>query len=132
MTDLNEYQRGTLKTWDGTERPIRSILGTVGESGEVAECYKKYLRGDYGHETFKARIKGELGDVLYYVAVCAYEHGFQLSDIANYNYEKLQKRLADNTIKGDGEDREGVCYSGQCAHGVPISRHCMQCGAKHE
>jgi len=106
MTELNEYQRGTLDTWSGEKRAVRSIMGVCGEAGELAECYKKLLRADYDTDTFKERLKGELGDVLYYVAVCAYEHGYQLSDIAEHNYNKLQKRKKDGTIQGDGEERK--------------------------
>jgi NTP pyrophosphatase (non-canonical NTP hydrolase) len=103
---INEYQKGTLETWSGDAKRQRSILGISGEAGEVAECFKKYLRGDYDYEAYRVKLKKELGDVLYYIAACAYEHDFMLSEIADANYEKLKKRKALNMINGSGDDRE--------------------------
>ena len=105
MKWLNEYQAETLNTWSGDYRKERSILGILGEGGEVAECHKKYLRGDYDYKVFKDRLKGELGDVLYYVAVCAYEHDIMLSDLAQFNISKLKSRKERGIIQGDGSHR---------------------------
>lgn len=83
-------------------------LGLVGESGEVAEKVKKFLRGDDG-EVFsderKEDIKKELGDVLWYLARLSDELNITLSDIAQLNHDKLMSRKEHNTIKGSGDSR---------------------------
>ncbi len=102
---MNDYQIGTQETWSGKAKDIRSVLGLVGEAGEIAECHKKYLRGDYDGEAYRDKMLGELGDALYYVAVCALEHGYKLSEVAEANYDKLKSRKQRGVIKGSGDDR---------------------------
>jgi len=64
--NINDYLKGCLRTWDcGNHRVTRAILGLVGEAGEVAEKYKKYLRGDYEVIRNDPAIMKELGDVIY-------------------------------------------------------------------
>ena len=103
--NMNEYQAGCLETWSGDNRLERSVLGLVGEGGEVAECSKKYLRGDFNHKEYIKRIKKELGDVLYYVTVAAVEHGMDLPEIAEANREKLKSRKERGVISGSGDNR---------------------------
>lgn len=81
-----------------------TILGLNGEAGELANKFKKVLRGDRNPD-YKAQIKDELGDVLWYCAAIAYEFGFSLDDVANSNVQKLLKRYKNNTIKGEGDKR---------------------------
>ncbi|MFP4472676.1 MAG: nucleoside triphosphate pyrophosphohydrolase family protein [Candidatus Omnitrophota bacterium] len=102
---LSEYQKQSLKTWGGDQRLIRSFLGVAGEGGEMSECIKKYLRGDFDLEEVKRRAFKEIGDTLYYLAICAHELGLDLDDIAQHNIEKLTKRMADGKIQGDGDER---------------------------
>jgi NTP pyrophosphatase (non-canonical NTP hydrolase) len=55
--------------WFGEEvhdNPGIQILGLVGESGEVADCYKKYLRGSKDLAATKVHMAEELIDVFYY------------------------------------------------------------------
>src|SRR3954453_20896465 len=55
--------------WFGQEvsdNVIIMILGLVGEAGEVADCYKKYLRGTKSRDTMLKEIREEMFDVLYY------------------------------------------------------------------
>ena len=69
-------------------------LGLAGEAGEVANIVKKIQR-DFGGEItdeIRAKLKDELGDVLWYISACADELGITLSEIAEYNVEKLAKR----------------------------------------
>ena len=54
--NMNDYQKKTLETWGGKYRLDRAILGVAGEAGEVAECYKKYLRGDYKTKDFQEKM----------------------------------------------------------------------------
>ena len=69
-------------------------LGLAGEAGEVANIVKKIQR-DFGGEItdeIRAKLKDELGDVLWYISACADELGLTLSEIAEFNIEKLAKR----------------------------------------
>ncbi len=69
-------------------------LGLAGEAGEVANIVKKIQR-DFGGEItdeIRAKLKDELGDVLWYISACADELGLSLKEIAEFNVEKLSKR----------------------------------------
>ncbi len=69
-------------------------LGLAGEAGEVANIVKKIQR-DFGGEItdeIRAKLKDELGDVLWYISACADELNLTLLEIAEFNVEKLAKR----------------------------------------
>jgi NTP pyrophosphatase (non-canonical NTP hydrolase) len=69
-------------------------LGLAGEAGEVANIVKKIQR-DFGgqiNDEIRAKLKDELGDVLWYISACADELGLTLEEIAQYNINKLAKR----------------------------------------
>lgn len=69
-------------------------LGLAGEAGEVANIVKKIQR-DFGGEITgetRAKLKDELGDVLWYISACADELGLTLEEIAEFNIGKLAKR----------------------------------------
>ncbi len=69
-------------------------LGLAGEAGEVANIVKKIQRDFSGEITdeIRAKLKDELGDVLWYISACADELGLTLTEIAEFNVEKLAKR----------------------------------------
>src|SRR5215207_4212393 len=69
-------------------------LGLAGEAGEVANIVKKIQRDHGGQITdeIRAKLKDELGDVLWYISACADELGLTLAEIAEYNVVKLAKR----------------------------------------
>lgn len=69
-------------------------LGLTGEAGEVANIVKKIQR-DFGGvitDEIRAKLKDELGDVLWYISACADELGLTLKEIAEFNVAKLSKR----------------------------------------
>lgn len=73
-------------------------LGLAGEAGEVANVVKKIQR-DFGGEITdetRAKLKDELGDVLWYICACADELGLTLEEIARFNVEKLAARHGKN------------------------------------
>ena len=69
-------------------------LGLAGEAGEVANIVKKIQRDHGGTitEEIRAKLKDELGDVLWYISACADELGLTLEEIAAFNIEKLAAR----------------------------------------
>jgi NTP pyrophosphatase (non-canonical NTP hydrolase) len=94
---LNQYQEAALRT--ATVDPkdkaepmglARDALGITGEAGEVADLVKKHI--GHGHVLDTDKVKNELGDVLWYVAVLAERIGWTLEDVAKANVEKLRKR----------------------------------------
>ncbi len=95
--DFEEYQQQAKQTalypnrFRNLEYPT---LGLAGEAGEVANIVKKIQR-DFGGETtdeIRAKLKDELGDVLWYISACADELGLTLEEIARFNVEKLSAR----------------------------------------
>ena len=105
--DLNKYQIESRKTWllNYNNDEIRAILGVCGESGELAEKYKKYLREDISYQEYKELVRFELGDILYYISRVADNVNSSLNDIAELNLEKINKRKKENKIKGNGDKR---------------------------
>lgn len=69
-------------------------LGLAGEAGEVANIVKKIQRDLGGQitEEVRGKLKDELGDVLWYISACADELGLTLTEIAEFNVDKLAKR----------------------------------------
>ncbi len=109
--ELNEYQKKALETalYPAKHKIVYSALGLGNEAGEVMGKIKKWLRGDDGEgemsDERKDALKGELGDVLWYLAVLANDLDLKLGDIAEANVEKLQSRKERGTLKGDGDKR---------------------------
>ena len=66
------------------------VFGLVGEVGEAVDLLKKFSY--HGHEIDKQKLKGELGDILWYVAAIATLFELDLQDIALCNVEKLSRR----------------------------------------
>lgn len=108
--ELNEYQnqaRFTAIYPDLGRNFVYPTLGLCGESGEYADKVKKIFRDNGGilSEAKKAELKKELGDILWYIALSAYEIGVTLDDVAKTNLEKLSNRKANNTLHGNGDNR---------------------------
>lgn len=98
---LSEYQATALqtdKTKDGlaavpNSEIIVPLLGLAGEAGQLLSEYKKQLRDGPQHERFEARVKEELGDILWYVANVASKYGLDLDEIAQANLRKTRERF---------------------------------------
>lgn len=95
--NFEDYQSAASKTalyprrMSNVEYPT---LGLAGEAGEVTNIVKKIQRDHAGVLTdeTKAKLKDELGDVLWYISACADELGLTLAEIAEFNIQKLAKR----------------------------------------
>ncbi len=109
MKGLNEYQDAAYEFASEQGRSnvvLNGVLGLSGESGECADIVKKHLF--QGHEMNKDKLKDELGDVLWYVALTAKGLGLTLEDIAQYNIEKLSKRYPTGHFRvEDSRHRQG-------------------------
>jgi NTP pyrophosphatase (non-canonical NTP hydrolase) len=128
---LDSYQARTADTaiYPGKGTPLGLIycgLKLAGEGGEVAEKIGKAIRDDglvehvagmpgigqtQVYETYdltperREALKGELGDVLWYVASAARELGYDLSEVAQANLDKLADRAARGVLGGSGDAR---------------------------
>jgi NTP pyrophosphatase (non-canonical NTP hydrolase) len=108
--DLNAYQTQALQTAvypnQGANFPYPA-LGLVGEAGEVADKLKKVIRDHGGVLTDPVRdaVAKELGDVLWYLSVLAYELDYDLNTIAQGNLDKLASRQERGVISGSGDNR---------------------------
>jgi NTP pyrophosphatase (non-canonical NTP hydrolase) len=108
--DFNEYQtksRVTAKYPAIGHSIIYPTLGLVNEAGEFAGKIKKVFRDKDGEISAETRdaLKGELGDVLWYLAQTCTELGLPLDEVAESNLSKLLDRQARGKIHGDGDNR---------------------------
>jgi len=107
--DLNTFQIIAREHAIGTPahgvlfQPTIHVLGLVGESGEVSELFKKFLRD--GTPIDKTNLKKELGDVLWYLCNIAADNDITLEDVASANILKLADRKAHGAQRGSGNDR---------------------------
>lgn len=100
---FDDFQAACLRTAnnDSDHHPhLNWALGIAGEAGEYAELIKKKFF--HGKDYDLADVKKELGDILYYVAVAAADHGLGFEDVATANVEKLRKRYPSGFENGGG------------------------------
>ena len=86
---------------------ISQVFGLLGESGEVAEKFKKLIRDKRGtlSDEDKKEIIKELGDVLWYVNSISSMLGSSLSEVAESNLDKVLSRKARGVTSGSGDNR---------------------------
>ena len=112
---IDAYSRQAITTLRGdhglgselTPTLLSQVFGLVGESGEVAEKFKKCIRDNRGElsEEDKAAIIKELGDILWYVNSVAQLMGSSLEEVAQQNLTKVLSRKDRSAISGSGDDR---------------------------
>ena len=107
FTDYQTQSRKTAKYPAIGHPVIYPTLGLTNEAGEVAGKIKKIFRDKEGviAEADREALKGELGDVLWYLAQVCTELDLSLEDVARHNLEKLFSRLERGKIGGDGDNR---------------------------
>jgi NTP pyrophosphatase (non-canonical NTP hydrolase) len=108
--NFNDYQTQSRKTakYPAIGHPvIYPTLGLTNEAGEVAGKIKKIFRDKGGviGEAERDALKGELGDVLWYLTQLCTELDLSLEDVAAHNLEKLFSRMERGKISGDGDNR---------------------------
>ena len=108
--NFDDYQKKSRETAiypNAGKDWIYPTLGLAGEAGEIANKMKKVIRDKNGKidEEVRESMKGELGDILWYVAQVATELNLSLDEIAEKNIEKLSSRKERGVIKGSGDNR---------------------------
>lgn len=103
---FNDYQEKAYATaiYPDSANVIYPALGLAGEAGEVANKVKKLVRGDT-ISLNRDEMIGELGDVLWYLAVLAEDLGISLNVVAERNLKKLADRKARGVLQGSGDNR---------------------------
>lgn len=93
----NDYQKLAMRTASlNTEMKIpnrlilNGALGLGGESGEVQDLIKKFMF--QGHELNEDKLREELGDICWYIAMLAEGLNYPLEEVLKANIEKLKKR----------------------------------------
>lgn len=111
---FEEYQKQAITTLtndhsfgDVTPELLAQVLGLVGESGEVAEKFKKIVRDKQGiiSNEDKLELVKELGDILWYISAVAHLLDIDMQQVAQGNLEKVLSRKARGTTKGSGDNR---------------------------
>ena len=95
----------SMKVYPEKHKIVYPTLGMMGEASECSEKVKKWLRGDNNGVLNKLELAKEIGDVLWYLSSLADDIGYSLSEIAEMNINKLNKRKENGTIKGAGDSR---------------------------
>lgn len=94
---LDAYQQAALRTLnpslDERDRLLDASAGLAEEAAELLGLVRKKVFQD--REPGADRLREELGDVLWCLAVASYTLGFSLSEIAEANQAKLAKRHPD-------------------------------------
>lgn len=84
---INEYQRLAAVTrnmeLNKNDSLLNAAFGLIGESGEVIDLIKKHLC--QGHEINKEKLKNELGDVSWYVALACTISKIDLQQVLSHN-----------------------------------------------
>ena len=103
--EMDQYQQQALSTAIYPQNRALEYLALklCGESGEVAEKIGKSIRDNKPLDDLD--MAKELGDVLWYVANLAQFLGYDLSEIALMNLEKLADRQNRGVLGGSGDNR---------------------------
>ena len=82
-------------------------LGLAGEAGEAVDVIKKIVRmgepvtleDKHNLEEYRAKLLGELGDTIWYMAQIMRVFGFTLEEVINFNVIKLNARINKGEVK---------------------------------
>lgn len=111
---IDEYSKQAITTLLGEHDIVdmdatllSQVFGLVGESGEVAEKFKKLIRDKQGRisEEDKQEILKELGDILWYINTVSNLLGSSLEEVAQKNLDKVLSRKARGKTHGSGDNR---------------------------
>ena len=94
--EMNEYQVLAARTINPELSRAGQVLHALhGMSAEVGEIHGIYQKSYQGHEFSQDQLQKEVGDVLWMIAEFCTAKGWNLSDVAEMNIEKLRKRYPD-------------------------------------
>ncbi len=103
--DMDTYQELAMEFRLPTADHEYALLNLAAEAGEVVGKAAKHRRDGGDVDAYNESIKKELGDVMWQVAAVAKDHGLHLSEICQYNLNKLASRKQRDVIQGSGDNR---------------------------
>lgn len=83
---------------------INASFGLSGETGELNDILKKWMF--HGHELEEEKVKKELGDIMWYVAMMCESFGFKMEEIMQLNIDKLKARYPEGFSEYDSQHRK--------------------------
>lgn len=105
--DFEEYQSKANKTAVYPKNLNGAFfypsIGLAGEVGELLNKIKKIARDNADID--REDLKGELGDILWYLTQISTELGIDFEEVAQHNLEKLKSRHERGRIAGSGDER---------------------------
>lgn len=114
LTDYIETCRETAIYPEKGEMSDRAVtycvVGLLGEAGEIANKWKKVLRGDSSNTSASIRednaaLLAECGDVAWYLTRLCEELGSDLASVMGENANRLLSRKERGTLRGEGDSR---------------------------
>lgn len=108
--ELERYQKLALRTANiegKTQEKIvlNALVGLSGELGEVSDVIKKVYFQEHPVGELQ-KVKEELGDLMWYVALLATALEIDLNDVIEDNIEKLKKRYPNGFKAKDSIERK--------------------------
>lgn len=101
-----EYQSMVERT-DERKKVIVSLLGLAGELGDLNATFKKLVLQRDG-ETFRAELREDIGDILWYLTSLAVLHKLSLSEVARESALKAERLYSKGSVNrfDDGFESE--------------------------
>jgi NTP pyrophosphatase (non-canonical NTP hydrolase) len=93
LADYQDAASQTDRTGDDPQDGMLvSVLGIVGEAGDLATLFKKKLRDGDSFTVYPEQCAEELGDILWYVSTVCTKLGLSLEEVAAGNLRKTEAR----------------------------------------
>jgi NTP pyrophosphatase (non-canonical NTP hydrolase) len=87
---------------------MQSVMGIASEAGEIVGLTEKSLC--QGHDLDANKLKKELGDLMWYVAMLMDEFGFTFEEVFDANIAKLKTRYPEKFSTEDSIRRKDADY----------------------
>ena len=119
---LNEYQEKAMVTcMPSCKNEVYAINGMTAEVGEINDKVAKWVRKGICRidnnllvfntsdeevvNEYQEELAKEVGDCLWFIALCSRQLGYTLEEVAQMNIDKLRDRSMRNVIIGEGDNR---------------------------
>jgi len=105
---ISEYQERAASTSgaNGDTTQSRLLWGGVSAIGELGEFLNKVKkRHRHGHDVPLDELTEELGDTVWYIADILTALGVDMSDVLEFNLDKLAKRYPDGFSREASQNR---------------------------
>jgi NTP pyrophosphatase (non-canonical NTP hydrolase) len=105
--NFDDYQAAASRTANGKltdqERLLDAAAGLAEEAGEILGLVRKHVF--QGHPLAVDKLRSELGDALWCLAMAAHSVGARLDEVADGNIAKLRARYPDGYTDSASRER---------------------------